>query len=116
MYYIFPSKNSDTFEVGELVTLHEDEDFVREQFRIFDFDNGQIHWTEDLANLLGKTYLVVPKEVCQEDSNWVGLPSNDLKYGRTWYFPKTTLRKSKSFLIQFICITCCGIKPIIKQN
>ena len=101
--------------MGDQVLLHEDEDFVREQFRIF--DNGRIRWTEGLARpMLGKTYPVVPKEIYKEDSNWVGLPSNDLKYGRTWYFPKTTLRKSKSFLIQFICITCCGIKPIIKQN
>ena len=92
--------------MGDQVILHEDEDFVREQFRIF--DNGQIVWTEGLARpMLGKTYPVVPKEVCKKDSNWVGLPSNDLKYGSTWYFPKTTLRKvqhSKSFLIQFICM------------
>ena len=91
--------------MGDQVILHEDEDFVREQFRIF--NNGQIRWTEGLARpMLGKTYPVVPKEVCKEDSNWVGLPSIDLKYGRQWYFPKTTLRKverSKSFLIQFIC-------------
>ena len=97
------SKNR--FEVGDQVILHEDEGFVREQFEIS--HNGHICWIEELARpMLGKTYPVVPKEVCKEDSNWVGLPSNDLKYGRTWYFPKTTLRKvqhSKSFLIQFIC-------------
>ena len=93
--------------MGDLVSLHEDEDFVREQFRIF--DNGQINWTEGLARpMLGKTYPVVPRQYeMKEDSNWVGLPSNDHNYGRTWYFPKTTLRKvqhSKSFLIQFIFI------------
>ena len=91
--------------MGDLVSLHEDEDFVREQFRIF--DNGQINWTEGLARpMLGKTYPVVPKQVIKEDDNWVGLPSNDHNHGTTWYFPITTLRKverSKSFLIQFIC-------------
>ena len=45
-----------TFEVGDSVILNGDEDFVREQFRIF--DNGQICWTEGLARpMLGKTSL-----------------------------------------------------------
>ena len=101
-----------TFEVGDLVSLHEDEDFVREQFRIFG-DGDDFIWLESLNRpKLGKTYPVedgkVVKfdkidKVIKEDSNWVGL----LNYGSTWYFPKTTLRKvphSKSFLIQFICI------------
>ena len=91
--------------MGDHVILHEDEDFVREQFRIF--DNGQIRWTEGLARpMLGKSYPVIPKEACENDSNWVAVPSNDLNYGRTWYFPRTTLRKdhSKSFFIQFILI------------
>ena len=102
--HIFPAKIPGTFELGDQVILHEDEDFVREQFRIYD----QIRWTEGLARpMLGKTYPVVPKEVCKEDSNWVGIPSNDHNHGTTWYFPITTLRKverSKSFLIQFIFI------------
>ena len=91
--------------MGDHVILHEDEDFVREQFRIF--DNGQIRWTEGLARpMLGKSYPVISKEACKNDSNWVAVPSNDLKYGSTWYFPRTTLRKdhSKSFLILFILI------------
>ena len=103
--------------MGDLVSLHEDEDFVREQFRIF--YNGQIVWTEGFArsslefhsvyrSMLGETFPVVSKEVTKEDNNWVGLPSNDHNYGipsndgdygSTYYFPKTTLRKSKSFLI-----------------
>ena len=76
--------------MGDQVILHEDEDFVREQFRIF--DNGIIKWKEGLARpMLGKTYPVVPKQVLKNDSNWVGLPSYG--GGSTWYFPKTTLRK-----------------------
>ena len=78
----------DTFEVGDSVILNEDEDFVREQFRIF--DNSQIVWTEGLAKpMLGKTFEV--QGFFNDDTNWVGLPSND-EYGTTWYFPKTTLR------------------------
>jgi len=82
-----------TFEVGDHVILHEDEDFVREQFRITD-SNGHVRWTEGLARpMLGKSYPVIPKEVCKNDSNWVGVPSNDLRYGNTWYYPRSTLRK-----------------------
>ena len=86
--------------MGDHVILHEDEDFVREQFRITE-SNGHVVWTEGLARpMLGKSYPVIPKEVCKNDSNWVGVPSNDLRYGNTWYYPRTTLRKdhSKSFL------------------
>ena len=88
--------------MGDHVILHEDEDFVREQFRITE-SNGQVRWTEGLhiaRPMLGKSYPVIPKEVCRNDSNWVGVPSNDLRYGNTWYYPRTTLRKdhSKSFL------------------
>ena len=86
--------------MGDRVILHEDEDFVREQFRITD-SNGHIVWIEGLARpMLGKSYPVIPKEVCRNDSKWVGVPSNDLRYGKTWYYPRTTLRKdhSKSFL------------------
>ena len=86
--------------MGVHVILHEDEDFVREQFRITE-SNGHVVWTEGLARpMLGKSYPVIPKEVCKNDSNWVGVPSNDLRYGNTWYYPRTTLRKdhSKSFL------------------
>ena len=86
--------------MGDHVILHEDEDFVREQFRITD-SNGQVRWTEGLARpMLGKSYPIIPKEVCRNDSNWVGVPSNDLRYGNTWYYPRSTLRKdhSKSFL------------------
>ena len=92
--------------MGDQVILHENEDFVREQFRIF--ANSQISWTEGLARpMLGKTYPVIPKKAVKEDGNWVGIPSNDHNHGTTWYFPITTLRKverSKSFLIQFIFI------------
>ena len=85
-----------TFEVGDHVILHEDEDFVREQFRITD-SNGHVNWTEGLARpMLGKSYPVIPKEVCKNDSNWVGVPSNDLRYGNTWYYPRSTLRKDHS--------------------
>ena len=86
--------------MGDHVILHEDEEFVREQFRITD-SNGQVRWTEGLARpMLGKSYPIIPKEVCRNDSNWVGVPSNDLRYGNTWYYPRSTLRKdhSKSFL------------------
>ena len=83
------SKNR--FEVGDQVILHEDEGFVREQFEIS--HNGHICWIEELARpMLGKTYPVVPKEVCKNDENWVALPINDSSYGRIWYFPKTTLK------------------------
>ena len=61
----------DTFEVGDSVILNEDEDFVREQFRIF--DNSQIVWTEGLAKpMLGKIFEVRGFFNC--DTNWVGLP------------------------------------------
>ena len=89
--------------MGDHVILHEDEDFVREQFRIFEIP--QVVWTEGLARpMLGKSYPVIPKEVAKNDSNWVGVPSNDLRYGKTWYYPKTTLRKdhSKSLIYMYL--------------
>ena len=102
---------SGAFEVGDRVILHEDEDFVREQFFITITDSQRndvmtanllmAAWTEGLARpMLGKSYPVIPKEVCRNDSKWVGVPSNDLRYGNTWYYPRTTLRKdhSKTFL------------------
>ena len=87
--------------MGDQVILHEDEDFVREQFRITD-SNGHVVWTDEgldftpLRPMLGKSYPVIPKEVCKNDSNWVGVPSNDLRYGNTWYYPRSTLRKDHS--------------------
>ena len=93
--------------MGDHVILHEDEDFVREQFRIFEIP--QVVWTEDLARpMLGKSYPVIPKEVAKNDSNWVGVRSNDLRYGKTYYrktyYPKTTLRKdhSKSLIYMYL--------------
>ena len=91
--------------MGDQVVLHEDEDFVREQFRMFNI-NSEIRWEDGIIPMLGKTYPVVPKELLKKANNWVGLPSNDPELGNTWYFPKTTLRKvghSKLFLFQFIC-------------
>ena len=98
--------------MGDHVILHEDEDFVREQFRIFKIP--LVNWTEGLATpygllrpMLGKSYPVIPKEeqkLIENDSNWVGVPSNDLRYGKTWYYPKTTLRKDhiKSLIYMYL--------------
>ena len=78
--------------MGDLVTLNEDEDFVAEQSRKL-LKGGAVYTEEAARPMLGKTYPVVPKEVCKNDENWVALPINDSSYGRIWYFPKTTLKK-----------------------
>ena len=122
-------QSTNTFKVGDQVILHEDEGFVRKQFEIF--YNGHICWIEEVARpMLGKTYPVVPKEVCKNDGNWVALPINDSSCGRIGYFPKTTLKRVEQESIctfsntqrsfdhsdyYYQCITCNmtnGWKPV----
>ena len=88
---------SDTFKVGDLVILHEDEDFVANQTcklsksgsfpRLYSFLIKEITRT-----MLGKTYPIVPSESSFLDENWARLLNDD---GKKYYFPKTTLWKVK---------------------
>ena len=77
---------SETFNVGDLVILSEDEDFVGEQVR-----KGRGVYLEEVArSMLGNTYPIVPTESKHFDENWVLLLNDD---GKKYYFPKTTVRK-----------------------
>ena len=84
---------SDTFYVGDMVILSEDEDFVREQSRKFLMDLGVDfnHFNEEIArSMLGNTYPIVPTESMTLDVDWVALLNDD---GKKVHFPKTTVRK-----------------------
>ena len=81
---------SETFKVGDLVVLNEDEDFVEEQSLKL-LKDGSSYKKEIARTMLGKTYTIVPTESTHHfDENWVRLISDD---GKKCHFPKTTLRK-----------------------
>ena len=69
--------------------LNEDEDFVAEQSRKL-LKGGAVYKEEIARPMLGKTFPIVPITASSFDENWVGFLSDD---GKTYHFPKTTVRK-----------------------
>ena len=84
-----------------MVILNEDEDFVAEQSRKL-LKDGAVYKEEIARPMLGKTFPIVPTESSNFDDNWVGFLSDD---GKTYYFPKTTLRKVECSKWTFLGIT-----------